>query len=74
MPKKASIPYIQFATEQVPLLKKDPQYLGAGPKWGFRMVNGEEMKHTDFMKIAGENWGKITDKDKKKYDALAAKD
>jgi urocanate hydratase len=32
------------------------------------------MKHTDFMKIAGERWNLLTDKEKEPYNKLAEAD
>jgi len=32
------------------------------------------MKHTDFMKIAGANWSKVTPSEMKKYEKLAEED
>lgn len=73
-PKAGSSAYIQWTTEQIPLMKKDPKYLGDGPKFGFKMTDGVELKHTDFMVFAGAGWNKLTDTEKEKYDKLAEKD
>jgi len=73
-PKKAKGAYIMFTTEMIPKLKKDPEYLGKGEKNGWKIVNGEELKHTDFMGFAAERWGKLTDKQKEPYIKLEEAD
>lgn len=70
-PKKPAGAYIQYTTEQIPLLKQRPEYKGDGPKFGFKIVDGVEMKHTDFMGIAAANWGKLTPEEKAKYEKRA---
>jgi hypothetical protein len=74
-PKKANTAYIQYTTEQIPLLKTLPQYKGAGEKHGFKILEGGvEMKHTDFMTVAATNWNGLSDKERAKYDKLAEED
>lgn len=73
-PKKARSAYICFTTEQLPLMKKEEQYQGDGSKYGWKVTNGQELKHTDFMSFAGDRWSNMSVKDKVPYDKLAEKD
>ena len=66
LPKGASGPYIQYTSEQIPILKAMPKYKAK--------LESKELKHTDFMAMAAEAWGKLTDKEKEKYNLLAEKD
>jgi hypothetical protein len=71
-PKGASSAYIHYTTEIIPKLKADPKYKGPGKKSGFKLKeDGEEMKHTDFMSIAGEMWNELNEDKKKPYELLA---
>ena len=66
LPKGASSPYIMFTSEQIPLLKAMPKHKAK--------LESKELKHTDFMGMAAELWGKLSDKEKEKYNTLAEKD
>jgi hypothetical protein len=72
-PTRPGSAYLAFTTEQIPLLRQDPKYKGDGPKWGNVIKeDGTEWKHTDFMVLAGKLWGALTDKERVKYDTIAA--
>jgi len=49
-PRRATQAYICYTTEQIPLLRE--QNKGDGPK-GFKVIDGVELKHTDFIRMAG---------------------
>jgi len=72
LPKGPSGSYIQFTTEQIPIIRKENMNSDGTAK--IDPKTKEPFKHTTFMAMAGQRWKDLNSNDKKKYELLAEKD
>ena len=63
-----------FTTEQLGLIKKDPEFINKDGTHKNDARTGEPYKHTAFMSIAGKRWNELDEKKRAVYEKMAEAD